>query len=282
MSGSVALIGAGAMGKALLKRLKAAGLSVRVYDTSPVAMQAAAASGAIPMQSAAVAAHGVTHVHVLVASEDQTKEAVLGANGVLVGASPGTLIFVHGTILPQTTQLIAEAAAAKGIDVLDAPITGVPKQLELGTSAFMLGGPTELIDEVRPYLLRLSDRVQHYGPTGAGNVAKLARAMLLAGERVLLAEVLAIVEAGGLDTEAFLRNEAEEGRPSALSQWSKLFAIENGKAKARPATNLFNKDVLLAAALAETQGLDAPMSKGAAQVAKLWVKEWADQRPDKS
>lgn len=241
-----------------------------------LAIYAAGAGGAIVMPSAAAAAHDVTYVHVIVASEDQTTQAVLGTDGVLAGASPGTLVFLHGTILPSTTRHIAETAAKQNIDVLDAPIAGVPKNLEIGKSAFMLGGPQAVVEKVRDYLLQLGDRVQHYGPLGAGNVAKLARAMLNAGERVLLAEVLAIVEAGGLDAEEFLRNETAEARPSALSLWGNLFIMENGKARPRPATNLFNKDVLLAAKLAESQGLDAPISQGAARIARRWVQEWAN------
>ena len=192
----------------------------------------------------------------------------------LAGASRNTLVLLHSTIPPSATICIAEAAAKRGIEVLDAPITGVPQQLEAGELAFMLGGSLSAVERVRSHLLQLGNRVQHYGPLGSGNVAKLARAMLNAGERVLLAEVLAIVQAAGINPEDFLRNEAAETRPSALSHWEKLFTIENGKACPRPATNLFNKDVFLAAELAERQGLDAPLSQGAARTAKQWVEAW--------
>ena len=275
MANAAALIGIGAMGKALLKRLRAAGLTVHAHDISLTALEAAVTSGAIPMCSAAAAAKDVAYVHVVVASEDQTIEAVLGPDGVLAGASPGTPVLLHSTIPPSATIYIAEAAAKRGIEVLDAPITGVPRQLEAGESAFMLGGSQAAVERVRDYLLQLGDRVQHYGPLGSGNVAKLARAMLNAGERVLLAEVLAIVQAAGIDPKEFLMNEAAETRPSTLCHWEKLFTIENRKARPRPATNLFNKDVFLAAELAARQGLDLPLSQGAARTAKQWVQAWA-------
>ncbi len=102
-----------------------------------------------------------------------------------------------------------------------------------------------------------------------------ARALINAGERVVIAEALAILEAGGVDPRQFLQIESAGGRPSKLSLWEDIFIIENGHARHRPATNLFNKDILLAAKLAESYDLDAPMSKGAARTAKLWVQEWA-------
>jgi 3-hydroxyisobutyrate dehydrogenase len=271
----VALIGVGAMGRALLLRLRIAGKQVQAYDISPAAQQAARDGGAMVMPSPAAASRDAGYVHVIVASDDQTTEAVLGPDGVLATAAPGTMILLHGTVLPTTTRRVAEAAAKNKVDVIDAPITAVPKQLEAGKAAFMVGGPHVLIDKVRSYLLQLGDGVHHYGPLGAGNVAKLARALLNAGERVLISEVLAIVEAGGLDPRHFLQIESAEGRPSKLSLWENIFIIENGHARHRAATNLFNKDVQLAAKLAESYDLDAPMSQGAARTARRWVAEWS-------
>lgn len=275
MPEQVALIGVGAMGRALLLRLRAAGKEVQAYDIAPAAQQVARSGGAVVMPSPAAASRNAEYVHIIVASDDQTTQVVLGADGVLETAAPGTLILLHGTVLPATTRRIAEAAAKSKINVIDAPITAVPRQLEAGQAGFMVGGPQALIDEVRSYLLQLGDGVHHYGPLGAGNVAKLARAMLNAGERVLIAEVLATVEAGGLDPRQFLQIENAAGRPSKLSLWEDIFIIENGHARHRPATNLFNKDVLLAAKLAESYDLDAPMSQGAARTAKRWVAEWS-------
>ena len=275
MPEQVALIGVGAMGRALLWRLRTAGKEVQAYDITPAAQQAARDGGALVMPSPAATCHNAEYVHVMVASDDQTTQTVLGADGVLETAAPGTLVLLHGTVLPTTTRRIAEVAAKSRVEVIDAPITAVPKQLEAGKAAFMLGGPQALIDKVRDYLLQLGDGVHHYGPLGAGNVAKLARAMLNAGERVLIAEVLALVEAGGLDPRQFLQIENAAGRPSKLSLWEDIFIFENGHARHRPATNLFNKDVLLAAKLAKSYEVNAPMSQGAAQTAKQWVAEWA-------
>lgn len=278
ISERVALIGVGAMGRALLPRLLAAGKKVQAYDIAPAALDAARKAGAVVADSPAAAAKDTCYVHVLVASDDETIQTVLGDNGVLAGAAPGALILLHGTVLPTTTRRIADGAAERNVDVIDAPITAVPKQLEKGKAAFMVGGPDNLVRDAEAYLLQIGEAVHHYGPLGSGNVAKLARAMLNAGERVLLAEILATVEAGGLDPRQFLQIEAAAGRPSKLSLWEDIFVFENGRAHHRPATNLFNKDVLLAAKLAESYGLTAPLSQGAAKTAMQWVAEWARQK----
>ena len=82
----------------------------------------------------------------------------------------------------------------------------------------------------------------------------------------------------GIDPRQFLEIKGVENRPSNLARWEKNFTIENGKARHRPATNLFNKDVMLAAKLAALYGLDAPMSQGAAATAAKWVQEWKNAK----
>src|SRR5690348_10567452 len=111
MSDQVGLVGVGALGRALLIRLRAAGKQVRAFDVSVPAQQVAKEQGAIVVESPAATAKGASHVHVLVASDEQTIEATLEKDGVLATASPGTLVFLHATILPTTTQHIAEIAA---------------------------------------------------------------------------------------------------------------------------------------------------------------------------
>ena len=274
MSDRVGLIGVGAMGRALLSRLRAAGKEVQAYDVSSAALQAARDGGATAAASAAAAARDASYVHVIVASDDEPIEATLRPDGVLAGAAPGTLVLLHGTILPATTRQIAIAAAESKIDVLDAPIIAIPKRLQAGHAGFLLGGRDDLVEGVRGYLLQLGEAVHHFGPLGAGNVAKLARALMNAGERILLAEVLDLAEAGGLDLPQFLAMETAGRSQSAVAAWEQNFIIERGHARHRPATNLFNKDVMLAAKLAEAYGLDAPLTQGAARTSARWVREW--------
>jgi 3-hydroxyisobutyrate dehydrogenase-like beta-hydroxyacid dehydrogenase len=109
---------------------------------------------------------------------------------------------------------------------------------------------------------------------GAANIAKLAIAFISGANRVVLSEALAIVEAGGLDPRQFLGVLREVGAKLPADRWEELFVIKDGHAWPRPSTNLFRKDVGLAAQLAAEYHLDAPVAQGVAQTARRWVKEW--------
>ena len=164
MSNKVALIGVGALGKALLKRLQGAGRYVQAFDVEPSALEAAKVEGAKVMGSAAAAARGASHIHVIVATDEQMLEATTGRSGVLAGASPGSVLLLHSTTLPMTTIKVAEAAKLQRVSVLDAPITGIPTRFEAGDGTFLVGGSREDVDAVRPYLLELGREVRHFGP----------------------------------------------------------------------------------------------------------------------
>lgn len=274
MPDRVALVGVGAMGRALLKRLRAAGKHVQAYDIDPAARDAAAADGAIVARSPAAAAQDATVVHVIVASDEDVLQATMGTDGVLAGASAGAIVLLHSTILPATTKTVADAAAGKGVHVLDAPVGGVPRRLEEGQSTFLLGGPADLVDSVRPHLLSIAKAVHHFGPLGAGNVAKLAKNLLNAGERVLLAEILRMVAAGGLDVRQFLDMQIATEKEPAVAMWSKNFSIVDGHAVPRPTTNLFGKDVRLAVELSRSLALDTPVTEGVGRTAAAWIAEW--------
>lgn len=278
MAITAGLIGIGAMGKALLGRLQQAGCAVRAYDIAAAAQQAAHAAGAEALASPAAAAQGAAFIHVIVASDADVETACLGADGVLEGAAPDAILFLHSTILPATTKRVAEAAAKRGIAVLDAAVTAVPARVAAGEAVFLVGGDKAVVDRVRPHLLALGREVQYFGPLGAGNVVKLAKNMINAGERVLYDEALKMTEAGGIDARQFLETMREADHGSFVSRWEKCFAVDGTHAEPRPATNLFNKDVQLAARFAEMSRLDLPMAQGAAATALRWVKKWAEKR----
>ncbi|HET7681183.1 MAG TPA: NAD(P)-dependent oxidoreductase [Xanthobacteraceae bacterium] len=277
MSDQVAVIGIGAMGLVLLKRLRMLGKEVRAYDVSPAAVQKARDAGGQAANSPADAARGVSHIHVIVPKDEHLVDVTLGPDGVLTQASPGTLLLLHSTVMPQTTRRIAEAAAQAKIDVLEATITGIPSRLELGKAQLLVGGPEPLVARSRDYLQKVIGPVNHFGPFGSANIAKLAAAFVSGANRVVLAEALAIVEAGGLDPEKFLNVLREVGAKLPAERWEEIFVIKDGHAWHRPSTNLFRKDVGLAAKLARELGIEAPVAQGVAQTAVRWVKEWDEK-----
>jgi 3-hydroxyisobutyrate dehydrogenase-like beta-hydroxyacid dehydrogenase len=278
MAITTALIGIGAMGKALLGRLQQAGCTVRAYDIAAAGLEAARAAGAETLASPAEAARGAAFIHVIVASDQDVETACLGPGGVLEGAAPDAILFLHSTILPATTKRVAEAAVKREVAVLDATVTAVPARVADGAAVFLVGGDKALVDHVRPHLLSLGREVQHFGPLGAGNVAKLAKNMINAAERVLYDEALKLTEAGGIDARQFLETMQRADQGSFVLRWEKCFTVEGTHAEPRPATNLFNKDVQLAARFAEMSRLDLPIAQGAAATAVRWVKKGAAQK----
>jgi 3-hydroxyisobutyrate dehydrogenase-like beta-hydroxyacid dehydrogenase len=277
MTDQVAVIGIGAMGLVLVKRLRLLGRDVVAYDVSPTATEKACDAGAHPAHSPVEAAHGTSHIHIIVPKDEHLLDVTLGPNGVLKGTSPGTLLLLHSTVMPETTQRIADAAAQKMIDVLEATITGIPSRLEAGAAQLLVGGPDALVESSRDYLQKVIGPVNHFGPYGSANIAKLAAAFVSGANRVVLAEALAIVEAGGLNPEKFLNVLREVGAKLPADRWEEIFVIKAGHAWPRPSTNLFRKDVGLAAKLAQQLGVDAPVAQGVAQTAVRWVKDWDEK-----
>ena len=129
-------------------------------------------------------------------------------------------------------------------------------------------------DIIRPYLEPLGRAVYHFGPVGSGNVAKIAKNLINANERVALLEVAALAEAGGLQLEQFFDMAAAVGHGSTVSRWSGAFSVDGNHAVQRTASNLLNKDIGLAADLARAYGLKTPMTQAAADTAKVWVAGW--------
>ena len=278
MSETVALIGVGAMGKALLSRLRLANKKVRAYDVSEAGREAARANGAEVVGSAAEAAKGATHIHIFVRTDDQMIDVTMGPNGVLATAAAGSLLILHPTVLPKTTLRVGDAAKAKRVKVLDVPITSVPAKVQSGEAAFLVGGDKDVADAARPYMLELGASFYYFGPLGSGNVAKLAKNFANAASRIVLDESLRLVESIGIDPKQFLDMMRDMDPGSLISNWERSFNIENRHASHRPATNLFNKDLALAAEYGSSTGIDLPVAKGAAATGLKWSALWEQQK----
>lgn len=270
----VGLIGVGVMGEALMKRLHLAGREVQAYDISEVRMTLAREQGATTVASVAEAARGVDFIHVFVRTDDELIDVTTGKDGILSAAKQGALVFLHSTVMPATSRKIDAVARERGIRVMDVPVTAVPRVVAAGNAVFLMGGADADAAIAAPYLQPLGRAVHHFGPVGSGNVAKIAKNLINANERVALSEVAAIVEAGGLSVKQFFEMAAAVDQGSTVSRWEGAFTIEDGHAVPRPASNLLNKDVGLAAELARALSLKTPMTQAAADTAKVWVAGW--------
>lgn len=258
----VGMVGVGAMGSALLERLRLAREAVWAYDVAPEACDRARALDASVAESAAAVARASTLVDVVVLNDRDVRDAVLGPGGVLEGAAPGTLVLLHSTIMPRTTREVAAAAEARGVHVIDACMVGVPAVVSAGNVNFVVGGPTELFERAKPHLLKMGKAVYHMGPLGTGNVAKLVKNLTTGAEALIVEEAVRIGQAGGIAPREALELFRQVYSGSMLDRWESTFIFEDEtNPRVRGRGNLYEKDIPLAVALAHELGVMVPVSE---------------------
>ncbi len=255
----IGFIGTGAMGTALLSRLKLANVRALAFDIVPEAREAARAEGAEIASSAKAVAQNSTIIDVVVRTDQEVLDCMLGNEGVLEGAAPGTLVLLHSTIRPTTTKKVALAGADTRVNVIDACMTAVPSAVRQGGLTFLVGGPKALFDRAKPHLLQLAKDAFHMGPLGCGNVTKLFKNMVTASEGLIIYEALQIAKAGGVSYKAALELMQKTKSQHVLDRWENRFDIAGDELKFNPGTNLYDKDLPLAAEVGKSLGAEIPV-----------------------
>src|SRR5690242_10409795 len=215
----IGFVGTGAMGTALLSRLKLAAVPATAFDIAPEAMERARAEGAEILSSAKAVALASTVIDVVVRTDQDVLDCMLGPDGIVEGAAPGTLVLLHSTIRPTTTKRVAEAAADKRVNVIDACMTAVPSVVREGGLTFLVGGQKAFFERARPHLLRMAKDAVHMGPLGCGNVTKLFKNMVTASEALVVYEALQIAKAGGVSYKAALDVMQKTKSQHILDRW---------------------------------------------------------------
>ena len=255
----IGFVGTGAMGSALLSRLKLANVVATAFDIAPKAMEAARAEGAQTATSAKAVAQGSTIIDVVVRTDQEVLECMLGNNGVLEGAAPGSLVLLHSTIRPATTKKVAEVAADKRVNVIDACMTAVPAMVRQGGLTFLVGGQKAFFERAKPHLLNMAKDAVHMGTLGCGNVTKLFKNMVTASEALIVYEALQIAKAGGVSYKAALDLMKKTKSQHILERWESRYDISGDELKFDPGTNLYDKDLPLAAEVGKSLGADIPV-----------------------
>ncbi|MGZ8427236.1 MAG: NAD(P)-dependent oxidoreductase [Candidatus Binatia bacterium] len=264
----VGMIGTGAMGLALLERLKLAGVGeVACFDAYPPALAAASAMGFTPLASAAAVAARSTLIDIVVRTDQDMLDCMLGADGVIQAAAPGTLVLLHSSILPQTVKTVEAAARAKGIHIVDACMTGVPDTVRAGKLSFLVGGADEWVERAKPHLLKMSQEVFHMGPVGTGAVGKLIKNMLGGAETLIVHEAIQIGIAGGIPYPKALEMMRRIGHDSVLNRWQRTFDPSGSDPLPKSGRNVLNKDIPLVAELARLLKTDTPITEQLAAAA---------------
>ena len=262
----IGFVGTGAMGSALLSRLKLANVTALAFDIAPAALTAARKEGAETVSSAKAVAQACTLIDVVVRTDQEVLQCVLGEGGVLEGAAPGALVLLHSTIRPTTTKKVAEAAADKRVNVIDACMTAVPKVVREGGLTFLVGGQKAFFERAKPHLLKMAKDAVHMGPLGCGNVTKLFKNMVTASEALVVFEALQIAKAGGVSYQAALDVMQKTKSQHILDRWDSRYDFSSGELKFISGTNLYDKDLPLAAEVGRTLGADIPVVEALARL----------------
>ena len=265
----IGFVGTGAMGSALLSRLKLANVQATAFDIAPAAMEAARKEGAQTATSAKAVAQASTIVDVVVRTDQEVLDCTMGKDGILEGAAPGTLVLLHSTIRPTTTKKIAEAAAETRVYVIDACMTAVPSAVRQGGLTFLVGGQKALFDRAKRHLMNMAKDAVHMGPLGCGNVTKLFKNMVTASEALIVYEALQIGKAAGIDYKAALDLMQKTKSQHVLDRWDMRFDLSGGDLKFNAGTNLYDKDLPLAAEVGKALGATIPVTE---QLAALGIR----------
>jgi 3-hydroxyisobutyrate dehydrogenase len=257
----IGMIGTGAMGLALLERLKLAGVEALCYDGYAPALEQARTLGMHAVGSSAEVAAESTLIDIVVRTDEDMLDCVLGPKGVLEAAQRGTLLLLHSSVLPQTMTKVGQAARSKGVHVIDACMTGVPDAVRAGELCFVVGGADDLVQRAKPHLLKMSKEVFHMGPLGTGAVGKLIVNMLGGAETLIVHEAIQIGLAGGIPYPRALEMMRRIGHNSVLNRWQRTFDPSGDDPMPRSGRNVLNKDIPLVAELARLYDLDVPITR---------------------
>jgi len=196
-------VGAGRMGRPMVRRLVEAGYQVGVRARTEEAGESLAGLGAQAAGTLAEVGTGAEAVLICVHTDEQVREVCLDG-GLLDAMAGGSALVIHTTGSPRTIDAIAERAAPRGIQVIDAPVSGGPHDIAAGQLTLFVGGSEEAVSRIRPVLASYGDPVLHVGASGAGQRVKLLNNALFAAHIGLLSDAVSLGRQLGVDEAVLL------------------------------------------------------------------------------
>lgn len=261
----IGFVGLGIMGKPMSRNLLKAGHELVVYDVVESAVDEIVAAGALKGESAADVAARSEITITMLPDGPEVEAAVTGPGGVLGGALAGSIIVDMSSISPIVAQRVAAACAEKGVEFVDAPVSGgEPKAID-GTLAIMAGGKQEVFDVVLPVLLSMGSSATLTGPVGAGNVTKLANQIMVAVNIAGMSEALVLATKAGLDPEVVF-NAVKGGLAGSTVLNAKAPMVIGRNFKPGFRIRLHQKDLRNALLAAESMKVSLPFTSLAQQV----------------
>ena len=261
----IGFIGLGIMGKPMLRNLQKAGHSLVAYDIIPALIDAVAGEGVERGSSCGDVASRTEMVITMLPDGPEVEQAILGPGGVIEGAQPGAIVVDMSSISPIVSQKVASALAGKGVEFLDAPVSGgEPKAID-GTLAIMAGGKQAVFDRVAPVLQLMGSSVILTGPVGSGNVTKLANQIMVACNIAAMGEALVLARQCGVDPEVVF-NAVKGGLAGStvLNAKAPMVIARNFKPGFR--IRLHQKDLRNALLAAESAKVALPLTSSVQQM----------------
>ncbi|MGH7360120.1 MAG: 2-hydroxy-3-oxopropionate reductase [Candidatus Methylomirabilales bacterium] len=205
MAQQIGFIGLGIMGKPMAKNLLKAGYALTVHSRSRGPVDELTKAGATAAASSREVAAASEVVITMLPNSPDVEKVVLGENGVLAGAKPGTILADMSTISPIVSQRLAKEAAKRGVEMLDAPVSGGEKGAIEGTLSIMVGGEKATLEKVTPIFKAMGRTITHLGPVGAGGFVKCANQVIVALNLTAIGEALVLGAKAGVDPELMIQ-----------------------------------------------------------------------------
>lgn len=247
------MIGAGRMGRPIVDRLVAAGYEPTVLTRRPQARAAAEAAGLRCADTVRETVRDAQAVLTVVFDDEQLRAAALGPAGVIAAMPAGAILVQHTTCDPATMTLLAETAARRGISVLDAALSGNPRDIAAGQLTVWAGGAEQALADVRPLLDSYASPVMFAGPVGNGQRIKLINNALFVAQVGLAVDAVRLAGSMGISEEQILAAVAQgSGASRALSSVGWIGANAVGTRLGE----LMSKDISVVRAAAERAGAD--------------------------
>lgn len=266
MAERIGFIGLGIMGRGMANNILKAGFPLTVWNRTASRADELVAAGATLAASPAELARQSDIIISCVSDTPDVEQVLLGEEGAIHGANAGALVIDMSTISPQATRAIGAKLAEKGVDMLDAPVSGGSEGAAKGTLSIMIGGEAQHVERARPVFEAMGKTITHVGALGDGQTVKLANQILVVGNTLAMCEALLFAQASGVD----LQKTVDAVKNGAAGSWmftNRAPQILNRDWRPGFTIDLQEKDVRLALKAADEVG--APLF-GTALISNLY------------
>lgn len=257
---SVGFVGLGNMGQGMVDNLLAKGADLTVFTRTQSKIEAMIDRGAKGASSVVDLTNNVDVVLMCLPDVKTSRDLLLGSDGVIANSRSGQVIVDHSTVDIATSRACAQAAEAKGVHFLDAPISGGPNGAEAGTLAIMVGGDESAFETAHEYFVKMGANLKLMGPSGAGTAMKLINQLLVAVNTVAAAEAFALANSAGVDIQIAADLLAVSwGGSTMVDRSAPITASRDFANSAAPVRNL-DKDMGIIKQLAADEGLSLELA----------------------